>query len=140
MEPDKLAALIDRLPALFGNNPKGWARNIDWPQAEAYIRATYAGETGSTLAFIDNAAVMFSVGGNWWAAKPVLAEELLLSIDGKPIDLPRVLGFLERLASMYGCAGVALGTSLSTRDASLVRLYRSHGYLSEAHMLYKGIT
>jgi len=140
LEPDKLAALLERLPTLFADHPKSWTRNINWPAAEEYIRDTYAGYTGSTLAFIDNTAVMFSIGSNWWADKPVLAEELLVSIDGKPIDLPRVLAFLERLAAIYGCAGVALGTSLSTRDEALVRLYRSHGYLSEAHMLYKGIT
>lgn len=121
-------------------HPKAWVRNTDWLTACNYLAATVRGETQSRIAVIDNALLMYAVGGNWWAARPIVHEELLLSLDDGAVDVARILGYLERVAQQEGAAGVALGTSLSRRDPALIRLYRSHGYANEASMLYKEIT
>lgn len=120
-------------------HPKAWVGNTDWLTACNYITATARGETPSRLAVLGNALVMYGVGSNWWAKRPVVHEELLLSLDGKAVDVARVLGYLEQVARQEGAAGVVLGTSLSRRDPALIRLYRSHGYANEASMLYKEI-
>lgn len=119
---------------------KAWVRNTDWLTACNYLAATHRGETPSRIAVIDNAFVMYAVGANWWAKRPIVHEELLLSLDERPVDLARVTGFLEQVARQEGAAGVAFGTSLSQRDPALIRLYRSHGYANEASMLYKEIS
>lgn len=121
-------------------HPKAWVRNTDWLTACNYLAATQRGETPSRIAVLGNAFVMYAVGGNWWAKRPIVHEELLLSLDGGPVDVARVTSYLEQVARQEGAAGVALGTSLSQRDPALIRLYRSHGYANEASMLYKEIS
>lgn len=129
-----------RIEQLLCGHPKAWTHNVHLGQTLQYLWDTHAGRTRSTIAVIGNAFLLYGIGGNWWAARPVVHEELLLSLDGKPVDLPRVLGYLEQVARQESCAGVAVGTSFSLRDPALIRLYRSHGYADEATMLYKEIT
>lgn len=135
-----LAAACDVVLAQITDHPKAWVGNADYAAACAYIRATAAGETSSRIAVCGNAFIMFGIDANWWSAKPVLHEQLLLSLDGKAVDMSLVIAYLELVARIEGAAGVVFGTSLSRRDPALIRLYSSHGYANEATMLYKEIT
>lgn len=141
MDVDAAVAVACRLilPEIT-DHPKAWVRNADWLTACNYLMATARGETASRIAVIDNAFLMYGVGGNWWSKQPIVHEELLLALDNRAVDVARVLGYLEQVARQEGAAGVALGTSLSRRDPALIRLYRSHGYAQEASLLYKEIT
>lgn len=132
-------ARVDRaLRCVAAGQHKSWLRNSDVDTAIEYVYATAAGETQSNCAVVGGVFVMYTSGKQWWADKPILAEELMLRIE-PGADLVPVLSFLERTAQLMNCAGVVLGTSISTNDAALTRLYRQHGYVESANVLYKEI-
>ncbi len=133
----QLQLVADEIRRLCADPHKGWMRNGDPDAAIAYIQATARGETGSTCCVIDGVFLMYTTGRQWWASKPVLAEELMLRIE--PGFLATPLAFLERTAQLLDCAGVVLGTSISTNDAALMRLYRRYGYVESANALYKEV-
>lgn len=117
---------------------KTWLRNGDIERAIEYVYATAAGETSSSCAVVGGVFIMFTQGRQWWASRPVLAEELMLRIE-PGADIVPALAFLERTAQLLDCAGVVLGTSISTNDAALTRLYGRFGYVESANVLYKEV-
>lgn len=133
---------LQRIAEAFGqleNRPhKTWLRNADAATAFAYVEETIRGKTPSSYAIVDGVFVMYSIGRPWWAARDILAEELMLRIE-PGAGVTAALSFLERTAELLNCAGVVLGTSISTNDAALVRLYRQHGYVESANVLYKEV-
>lgn len=132
------AAICDSFESAVQAPNKRWLRNADYPRACGYILDTMNDRTASKCWRVGDIFLMWQVGRPWWADQPILQEELLLAIGPKP-DLRMATTFLEVLASMQGTAGVALGTSLSTRDRALTRAYQRLGYAHEASLLYKGM-
>ena len=132
----QLAKVEAAIHDLVEHPHKPWMHNIDAAAAVEYIHKTAAGQTQSLCAVVGGVFVMYAVGQQWWAAKPVLAEEMLLRIE-PGADLASVLAFMERTAQLLDCSGVALGTSISTSDVALMRLYRQFGYVESANVMYK---
>lgn len=134
----QLARIEFAIRDLAGSPHKAWLRNADTESAIEYVRQTAAGKglTPSHCTVVGGVFVMYSIGRQWWAAKPVLAEEMMLRIE-PGADIATALAFLERTAQLTSCAGVVLGTSISMNDAALVRLYRKFGYVESATVLYK---
>lgn len=134
----QLQRVSNALRDVHAGQHKGWLRNGDIDRAIAHVYATAAGETSSNCAVVGGVFIMYTHGRQWWAAKPVLAEELMLRIE-PGADIVPALAFLERTAQLLDCAGVVLGTSISTNDAALTRLYRPYGYVESANVLYKEV-
>ncbi len=120
--------------------PKTWLANTNASKALLHVWLTMQGKTSSTCVKIGNAFLMYQIGLQWWADRPILAEELLFSLDDQPIDMQRVTAFMEETARLHGCAGVAIGTSLVTHDATYSRYLGRYGYATEAHVNYKEVT
>lgn len=136
----QLAKVEFALRDIAATGTKSWLRNADVDAAIEYIRASVDGVdlTPSRCAVVGGVFIMFSVGRQWWASRPVLAEELMLRIE-PGADIVPALAFLERTAQLLACTGVVLGTSISTNDAALTRLYRRFGYVESANVLYKEV-
>lgn len=136
----QLAKVEFALRDITATGTKSWMRNADVDAAIEYIRASVEGVelTPSRCAVVGGVFVMYAVGRPWWASRPVLAEELMLRIEPGANIVP-ALAFLERTAQLLDCAGVVLGTSISTNDPALTRLYGRFGYVESANVLYKEV-
>lgn len=134
----QLQRVSNALRDVHAGQHKTWLHNGDVDRAIEYVYLTSTGHTQSQCAVVGGVFVMYSVGRQWWASRPVLAEELMLRIE-PGADIVPALAFLERTAQLLDCAGVVLGTSISTNDAALTRLYRPYGYVESANVLYKEV-
>lgn len=132
-----LLRVRDELFRLERHHDKSWLNNASAEQAWEYVQETVAGNTESHWAVVDGVFVMWAVGRQWWAKRPVVAEELVIRIDIPQAGGLRWLRLLEEEAARLGCAGVVLGTSISTKDPAMARLYRMHGYTEQARVIYR---
>lgn len=135
LEPD-LEAIRVYMSRVAEQRHKGWLRNADLLNTLVYIRDTMRGLTPSACWKVGGIFLMWQIGTPWWARGKILQEELLLAIEPEP-NLREATAFLQHYAEHSSCVGVALGTSLSSRDRALGRRYQQLGYAHEASLYYK---
>lgn len=89
-------------------------------------------QRGDVVVFTNNGILagilMFSVGGLWWSDKPMLFEELVLSVGTLPGVQREAIKALNHLAKELGCSLIAAGCLIQEKPQMVMNGYRKDGF------------